>query len=247
MDVAGGGLAGRRASARRSEGETVLDACAGRGNKTGLLARAVGPGGAVDAADLHPAKLERLASELERIGLAPRATFAVDWAAAPAAQRAVRSDPRRRSVLGHRDHSPPARAAPSSHGQGSASPRGAAARSSRASPGSSGPVVASSTRSAVCFAKRRRTSSRPPAAWGSSRLRSTRRSLRESPQRAQRRSGFCLMSTARTAISWPPSSEPARGSTWARRASPRRGFPGSRGLDCVAKGPMPTVACEPKC
>ena len=62
-------------------GEAVLDACAGRGNKTGLLARAVGAGGAVDAADLHPAKLERLTSELARIGLHPRATFAVDWAA----------------------------------------------------------------------------------------------------------------------------------------------------------------------
>jgi 16S rRNA (cytosine967-C5)-methyltransferase len=62
-------------------GETVLDACAGRGNKTGLLARAVVAAGAVDAADLHPAKLERLTTELERIGLAPRATFAVDWAA----------------------------------------------------------------------------------------------------------------------------------------------------------------------
>lgn len=62
-------------------GESVLDACAGRGNKTGLLARAVGASGAVDAADLHPAKLERLVTELERIGVAPRATFAVDWAA----------------------------------------------------------------------------------------------------------------------------------------------------------------------
>ncbi len=62
-------------------GETVLDACAGRGNKTGLLARAVGASGAVDAADLHPAKLERLVSELDRIGQAPRATYAVDWAA----------------------------------------------------------------------------------------------------------------------------------------------------------------------
>ena len=59
----------------------MLDACAGRGNKTGLLARAVGTAGAVDAADLHPAKLERLVTELERIGVAPRATFAVDWAA----------------------------------------------------------------------------------------------------------------------------------------------------------------------
>jgi 16S rRNA (cytosine967-C5)-methyltransferase len=62
-------------------GESVLDACAGRGNKTGLLARAVGPEGAVDAADLHPAKLETLVRELARIGVAPRATFAVDWTA----------------------------------------------------------------------------------------------------------------------------------------------------------------------
>lgn len=62
-------------------GESVLDACAGRGNKTGLLAREVGASGAVDAADLHPSKLERLVTELERIGVAPRSTFAVDWAA----------------------------------------------------------------------------------------------------------------------------------------------------------------------
>jgi 16S rRNA (cytosine967-C5)-methyltransferase len=61
------------------EGETVLDACAGRGNKTAVLARAVGANGAADAADLHPSKLERLREELARIHLAPRATFAVDW------------------------------------------------------------------------------------------------------------------------------------------------------------------------
>ncbi len=73
-------------------GEAVLDACAGRGNKTGLLARRVrgpaasgasgasGSDGAVYAADLHPAKLERLREELARIGVAPRATYAVDWA-----------------------------------------------------------------------------------------------------------------------------------------------------------------------
>lgn len=60
-------------------GEAVLDACAGRGNKTGLLARMVGPSGAVDAVDLHPKKLETLKKELGRIGLAPRATYAVDW------------------------------------------------------------------------------------------------------------------------------------------------------------------------
>ncbi len=61
------------------EGEAVLDACAGRGNKTGLLARAVGPGGAVDAVDLHAKKLDTLRRELGRIHLAPRATYAVDW------------------------------------------------------------------------------------------------------------------------------------------------------------------------
>ncbi len=60
-------------------GETVLDACAGRGNKTALLARAVGAGGAVDACDSSPAKLERLGEELARVGLRARATFAVDW------------------------------------------------------------------------------------------------------------------------------------------------------------------------
>jgi len=60
-------------------GETVLDACAGRGNKTSLLARAVLPRGAVDACDLHASKLERLQAECARMGARPRATFAVDW------------------------------------------------------------------------------------------------------------------------------------------------------------------------
>jgi 16S rRNA (cytosine967-C5)-methyltransferase len=60
-------------------GERVLDACAGRGNKTAILARAVGEAGAVDAADLHAAKLARLEEELARVGVRARATFAVDW------------------------------------------------------------------------------------------------------------------------------------------------------------------------
>jgi 16S rRNA (cytosine967-C5)-methyltransferase len=60
-------------------GESVLDACAGRGNKTGVLARAVEPDGAVDACDSSPSKLERLGEELARLGLHARATFAVDW------------------------------------------------------------------------------------------------------------------------------------------------------------------------
>jgi 16S rRNA (cytosine967-C5)-methyltransferase len=59
--------------------EVVLDACAGRGNKTAVLARAVGADGAVDACDAIPSKLDRLNDELSRIGLAPRAVFAVDW------------------------------------------------------------------------------------------------------------------------------------------------------------------------
>jgi 16S rRNA (cytosine967-C5)-methyltransferase len=60
-------------------GEKILDACAGRGNKTALLAHAVGETGAVDAADSHPKKLERLVIELERAHVHPRETFAVDW------------------------------------------------------------------------------------------------------------------------------------------------------------------------
>ncbi len=63
------------------DGETVLDACAGRGNKTAVLARAVGSRGAVDACDAAPSKLERLRDELARLGLGPRATLAVDWTA----------------------------------------------------------------------------------------------------------------------------------------------------------------------
>ncbi|HKQ68421.1 MAG TPA: transcription antitermination factor NusB [Polyangiaceae bacterium] len=61
-------------------GERVLDACAGRGNKSALLVEIVGQGGAVDAADQHPQKLDRLRLELLRLGLSPHATFAVDWA-----------------------------------------------------------------------------------------------------------------------------------------------------------------------
>lgn len=60
-------------------GDIVLDACAGRGNKTSLLAEAVGASGAVDAADVHASKLERLAIELGRLGLAPREVHALDW------------------------------------------------------------------------------------------------------------------------------------------------------------------------
>jgi 16S rRNA (cytosine967-C5)-methyltransferase len=63
-----------------SPGDSVLDACAGRGNKSAVLARAVRDEGALDVADSQPDKLERLAKELARVGLAPRTTYAVDWA-----------------------------------------------------------------------------------------------------------------------------------------------------------------------
>jgi 16S rRNA (cytosine967-C5)-methyltransferase len=60
-------------------GERVLDACAGRGNKTYALADAMGIAG-LDAADLHESKVIRLAATLEhQFGTAPH-VFAVDWA-----------------------------------------------------------------------------------------------------------------------------------------------------------------------
>ncbi len=61
------------------QGEAVLDACAGRGNKTSVLARAAGATGSVDACDTSPAKLAQLAAELARLGLRARATYGVDW------------------------------------------------------------------------------------------------------------------------------------------------------------------------
>jgi 16S rRNA (cytosine967-C5)-methyltransferase len=60
-------------------GERVLDACAGRGQKTTLLLEQVGPGGEVWASDSHPKKLEVLAREAERLGLHAARSAAVDW------------------------------------------------------------------------------------------------------------------------------------------------------------------------
>jgi 16S rRNA (cytosine967-C5)-methyltransferase len=59
-------------------GETVLDACAGRGGKAFLLGEQVGASGIVDAADLGEAKLRRLRESPSGAGLVRR-TFAVDW------------------------------------------------------------------------------------------------------------------------------------------------------------------------
>jgi 16S rRNA (cytosine967-C5)-methyltransferase len=58
-------------------GEQVLDACSGHGNKSWLLAQQVAPSGAVDASDLHPAKLDKLLAGPP--GKRIRSTFAIDW------------------------------------------------------------------------------------------------------------------------------------------------------------------------
>ncbi len=60
-------------------GDHVLDACAGRGNKTLLVAESVGTDGAVDAADLHDSKLNRLFARAQAFGLPVGRCFAVDW------------------------------------------------------------------------------------------------------------------------------------------------------------------------
>jgi 16S rRNA (cytosine967-C5)-methyltransferase len=60
-------------------GEHVLDACAGRGQKTTLLAEQVAPNGSVCATDLHPRKLEALKEDLLRLGLSGVTTAPVDW------------------------------------------------------------------------------------------------------------------------------------------------------------------------
>lgn len=49
-------------------GETIADACAGRGGKTAVLLSRVGDAGRVTAIDLHERKLEQIGAELERLG-----------------------------------------------------------------------------------------------------------------------------------------------------------------------------------
>ncbi len=62
-------------------GERILDACAGRGHKTSLLAEAVGPTGVVDAADLHEKKLQVALRETAALGFDLGRVEAVDWTA----------------------------------------------------------------------------------------------------------------------------------------------------------------------
>ncbi|MEO7033595.1 MAG: RsmB/NOP family class I SAM-dependent RNA methyltransferase [Polyangiaceae bacterium] len=60
-------------------GERVLDACAGRGQKTSLFAEQVGPSGSVWATDVYPRKLEALQAEFERLRLPAVEVRSVDW------------------------------------------------------------------------------------------------------------------------------------------------------------------------
>jgi 16S rRNA (cytosine967-C5)-methyltransferase len=59
-------------------GERVLDACAGRGQKTTLLREQVGPDAELWAADLYAEKLAAQEREMLRLGLVPAKTAAVD-------------------------------------------------------------------------------------------------------------------------------------------------------------------------
>jgi 16S rRNA (cytosine967-C5)-methyltransferase len=70
-------------------GEAVLDACAGAGGKTLLLAAAASPGGAVHAADPDAERLARLSARAARAGAA--GLVRVHGAAPPAALRVDRA------------------------------------------------------------------------------------------------------------------------------------------------------------
>ncbi|MEI9953115.1 MAG: transcription antitermination factor NusB [Pseudomonadota bacterium] len=60
-------------------GERILDACAGRGQKTSLFSEQVGENGSVWATDVYPKKLEALSSEYARLQLHAPEVRAVDW------------------------------------------------------------------------------------------------------------------------------------------------------------------------
>ncbi len=60
-------------------GDKILDACAGRGQKTSLFTEQVGASGTVWAADVYPKKLEALQAEFQRLRLPSPALRAIDW------------------------------------------------------------------------------------------------------------------------------------------------------------------------
>jgi 16S rRNA (cytosine967-C5)-methyltransferase len=51
------------------QGESILDACAGRGGKTAHIAQCMNNKGTITAVDQSPQKLETLASEMKRLGI----------------------------------------------------------------------------------------------------------------------------------------------------------------------------------
>ena len=77
----GAAFAGAAVGARA--GERVLDACAGSGQKSTLLAEALGPRGVLWATDCVGKKLQRLEREFQRLKLPPARTAVVDWTGAP--------------------------------------------------------------------------------------------------------------------------------------------------------------------
>jgi len=64
-------------------GERVLDACAGRGQKSSLFAEQLAGSGELWATDAYPAKLRILGEEFERLKLPAARTAAVDWTVGP--------------------------------------------------------------------------------------------------------------------------------------------------------------------
>lgn len=60
-------------------GETILDACAGRGQKSSLLAEAIGDVGSLWATDVGESKLRELRTEFERLRLPAPHTATLDW------------------------------------------------------------------------------------------------------------------------------------------------------------------------
>jgi 16S rRNA (cytosine967-C5)-methyltransferase len=60
-------------------GSSVLDACAGRGQKTGILAAHVGPAGRIVATDLHAHKVDALAEAMRTQGFSNVEARAFDW------------------------------------------------------------------------------------------------------------------------------------------------------------------------
>ena len=101
VDGAGGGLAARGARRRGARpARRVLDACAGRGNKTGVLARAVVPGGRRRRVRLRAPRSSSASARSSRASACARAPrFAVDWTVGSGdVDGDVRPRPRRRAV-----------------------------------------------------------------------------------------------------------------------------------------------------